>query len=196
MRLTDMVELSGLGRRAPFYFTDAAEVYCPACCVFAADALPARQDILATGGFAAQKPGIYLPDVYASDFYLLEQQHNYISTLAYMRMTNDLVALDINNYELMFAAFVILHEYGHWLHFRRYRYGAEAYLKWLGRQLAPVEAQARLLALIPNDEPLKQDLVSQHIDAYNAMPQEFSANKYALKHLAAFYNKILKQQKK
>lgn len=176
IKIADMVELSGLSRRAPFFLVDCSAEYQAACCHFAGAA-----------------PGIYLPDVYASDFYMLEQQHNYISTLAYMRMTNDLVALDIAHYELMFAAFVILHEYGHWLHFRRYHKGAEAYLQWLGRQLAPVEAQARLLDIIPNDEPLKQELVSQHIDAYNLMPQEFSANKYALKHLPGFWQKIMAQ---
>lgn len=173
VKIADLVELSGLNSRAPFHLVDCSSEYQAACCHFADDA------------------GIYLPDVYASEFYLLEQQNNYISTLAYMRMTNDLVELDIANYELMFAAFVILHEYGHWLHFRRYRKGSAAYVEWLGRQLAPVEAQARLLALIPNDEPLKQELVSQHIDAYNLMPQEFSANKYALKHLPAFWAKIM-----
>lgn len=177
MRISSLVELSGLAERAPFYLTAPTDDYRSACCVFAGDA-----------------PGIYLPDVYAADFYLLEQQHNYISTLAYMRMTNDLVALDIANYDLMFAAFVILHEYGHWLHFRRYRWGVERYLAWLGQQLAPVEAQAELLALIPNDEPLKQELVSQHIDEYNAMPQEFSANKYALRHLPRFWAKIMAQK--
>lgn len=176
MKLAELVEISGLGRRAPIYLVDCHLEYHSACCKF-----------------AGETPGIYLPDVYASEFYLLEQQHNYISTLAYMRMTNDLVALDIERYELAFAAFVLLHEYGHWLHFRRYRKGAEAYLQWLGRQLAPVEAGARLLALIPDDEPLKEELVSQHIDEYNLMLQEFSANKYALKHLPRLWAKIVAQ---
>lgn len=177
MRVKELIELSGLRGRAPIYLIAADNEYQSPCCVFAGNA-----------------PGIYLPDVYASELYLLEQQHNYISTLAYMRMTNDLVALDISNYDLLFAAFVILHEYGHWLHFRRYRWGSERYLAWLGKNLAPIEAQAELLSLIPNDEPLKQELVSQHIDEYNAMPQEFSANKYALTHLADFYTKILAQK--
>lgn len=177
MKIAELVALSGLGERAPIHLVDCRREYHSACCQFAGD-----------------EPGIYLPDVYASDFYLLEQQHNYISTLAYMRMTNDLVALDIDHYELMFAAFVILHEYGHWLHFRRYRWGRERYLAWLGAQLAPLEAQAELLALIPNDEPLKQELVEQHIDSYNLMPQEFSANKYALKHLPQFWRKIMAQK--
>lgn len=193
MRLAELLAISGLAGRAPFYLADCAAAYQPACCAFVsrrelAEALPQDASLTVC---AKERPGIYLPDVYASDFYWLEQRHNYLSTLAYMRMTNDLVALDIANYELVFAAFVLLHEYGHWLHFRRYRRGSLAYIQWLNRQLAPIERQAALLAKIPDGEPLKEELLAQHIDAYNAMPQEFSANKYALKHLPALYNKLL-----
>lgn len=195
MRLADILEISGLAARAPFFLVDCSSGYQPACCAFVA-----RRDIADNVqaefcAFAKEQAGIYLPDVYASDFYWLEQQHNYISTLAYMRMINDLVAMDIEHYELLFASFVVLHEYGHWLHFRRYRGGSLAYIKWLNRQFGPVERQAEILAQIPAAEPIKEDLTAQHIDAYNAMPQEFSANKYALKHLPAFYQKIIKAAK-
>lgn len=197
MRLSDMVKISGLAAKAPFYLLPCGAAYQPVCCAFIArDELAEAAPVGALAEYAAEKPGIYLPDVYASELYWQEQRHNYISTLAYMRMINDLVELDIARYELLFAAFVILHEYGHWLHFRRYHKGASAYIRWLGRQLAPVERQAALLAGLPDDEPLKEELTLQHIDAYNSMPQEFSANKYALKHLPGFYAKILRQIEK
>ena len=64
---------------------------------------------------------------------------------------------------------------------------------WLNRFLAPVERQRDILDLLPDSEPLKEQLVVEHINAYNAMPQEFSANKYALKHVAQLYARLLKK---
>ena len=207
LRLSEIVAVSGLAKKAPFHFIDyslpvegeteqtGSAKYVPAHCQFISQA--DLQTWLACG---AQPPqsldqhelGIYLPDVYASDFYFLEQQNNYISTMAYMRMINDLLPLDIERYEMAFAAFVVLHEYGHWLHFRRCHKSSVEYVLWLNRFLAPVEMQREVLDLLPNNEPLKKQLVAEHINAYNAMPQEFSANKYALKHVAKLYAKLLK----
>ncbi len=109
-----------------------------------------------------------------------------------MRMINDLLPLEIENYELAFAAFVLLHEYGHWLHFRRCHKSGLDYVLWLNKFLAPVERQREILDLLPNTEPVKEALVAEHIDVYNAMPQELSANKYALKHVAGLYARLIK----
>ncbi len=199
LKLQELVEISGLHKKAPFHFMDTAGGYQPACCAFISQ--QELEDWLAgtrtqNSVYDAAELGIRLPDIYASEFFFYEQESNYISTLAYMRMTNDLVAVEIENYELLFAAFVILHEYGHWLHFRRCHKSSLDYVIWLNKQLAPVEQQRRVLDMIPDTEPLKEALVAEHIDVYNAMPQEFSANKYALKHLSAFYAKILRYQRR
>ncbi len=55
-----------------------------------------------------------------------------------------------------------------------------------------MERQREILDLLPNTEPVKEALVAEHIDVYNAMPQELSANKYALKHVAGLYAKLIK----
>ena len=210
MRLSAVVAEAGLAKKAPFHFvnydvsaswavTDGSESpaeYSPAHCQFISQA--DLQSWLACGSqppqaHDQQELGIYLPDIYASDFYFLEQQNNYISTMAYMRMINDLLPLDIERYELAFAAFVVLHEYGHWLHFRRCHKSSVEYVLWLNRFLAPVERQRDILDLLPDSEPLKEQLVVEHINAYNAMPQEFSANKYSLKHVAQLYARLLKK---
>ncbi len=191
MKLRDVAELSGLMGKAPFHWLDCREAYTPAhCCFLAGDEAAALLGDMAAPDDGAV--GIYLPDVYASDFYYLEERSNYISTMAYMRMINDLQSIDIESYELLFAAFVVLHEYGHWLHFRRCHKSGLDYVLWLNRHLAPVEGQRMVLDMIPDSEPLKEGLVAEHINAYNAMPQEFSANKYALKHISGLYHKILR----
>lgn len=196
MKLRDIVAISGLAGKAPWHFVDASGEYQPACCRFISQA--ELEDWLAGSRAAdAQYPpaelGIYLPDVYASELYYLEERANYISTHSYMRMIHDLVEIEIESYDLLFAAFLVLHEYGHWLHFRRCHKSSLDYVVWLNRQLAPVESQREVLDMIPDSEPAKEALVAEHITAYNAMPQELSANKYALKHLNALYTKLLKK---
>ena len=95
---------------------------------------------------------------YASDFYFCEQQHNYISTLAYMRMINDLLPLEIENYELAFAAFVLLHEYGHWLHFRRCHKSGLDYVLWLNKFLAPGGAATRDFGFVAQHRASKRSI--------------------------------------
>ncbi len=140
--------------------------------------------------------GIYLPDVHASELYLQEEQNDPVSTHSYMRMINSLVEIEIESYDLLFAAFLVLHEYGHWLHFRRCRKASLDYVLWLNRFMAPVESQREVLEMIPNSEPAKEELIAEHMTAYNAMPQELSANKYALKHLPALYKRLLRRTAK
>ena len=195
MRLAEVLAVSGLAKKAPFHLLPAGSEYQGAHCRFISQAeLQIWLNERKQPEFPPdeQERGIYLPDVYASYFYFCEQQHNYISTLAYMRMINDLLPLEIENYELAFAAFVLLHEYGHWLHFRRCHKSGLDYVLWLNKFLAPVERQREILDLLPNTEPVKEALVAEHIDVYNAMPQELSANKYALKHVAGLYAKLIK----
>lgn len=196
MKLRDIVGISGLAAKAPWYFVDVSGEYQPACCRFISQA--ELEDWLAgrragDSGYPAAELGVYLPDVYASELYYLEERGNPISTHAYMRMIHDMVEIEIESYELLFAAFLVLHEYGHWLHFRRCHKSSLDYVVWLNRQLAPVESQREVLDMIPDSEPAKEALAVEHINAYNAMPQELSANKYALKHLAALYNKLLQK---
>ena len=196
MKLHDTVAISGLSAKAPWHFMDVSGGYQSAYCQFISQA--ELEDWLAgsrraADQYSAVELGIYLPDVYASELYYQEERGNSISTHSYMRMIHDLVEIDIENYDLLFAAFLVLHEYGHWLHFRRCHKSSLDYVVWLNRQLAPVENQREVLDMIPDSEPAKEALVAEHITAYNAMPQELSANKYALKHLAALYNKLLKK---
>ena len=116
MRLAEVLAVSGLAKKAPFHLLPAGSEYQGAHCRFISQAeLQIWLNERKQPEFPPdeQERGIYLPDVYASDFYFCEQQHNYISTLAYMRMINDLLPLEIENYELAFASFVLLHEYGH-----------------------------------------------------------------------------------
>lgn len=201
MLIRDVLAASGLAKKAPFHLVDCGRDYTSPYCCFISQAelelwLGERREPAAGDNLGAEELGVYLPDVYASDFYFQEERCNRLSTMAYMRMINDLLDFEIERYELAFAAFALLHEYGHWLHFRRCHKGRLDYVLWLNRYLAPVESQRELLEMIPNDEQVKEQLVLEHIDAYNAMPQELSANKYALKHVAALYHKLLKLEKK
>ena len=191
MKLRTVAELSGLMGKAPFHWMDCSGGYASAHCRF----LSGRDAAAELGEMAAvddDRVGIFLPDVYASEFFFQEESANYISTMAYMRMINDLQSVDIETYDLLFASFVVLHEYGHWLHFRRCRKSGRDYVLWLEKHLAPVERQRIILDMIPDSEPVKEELVVEHINTYNAMPQEFSANKYALKHVAGLYQKVLR----
>lgn len=199
MRMSEVLAASGLGKKAPFHLMDCSREYTsPYCCFISRGELELwlgerrEPDNDPNGAQGAAELGIYLPEVYASDFYLREESCNRLATMAYMRMINDLLDFEIERYELAFAAFCLLHEYGHWLHFRRCHKGRLDYVLWLNRYLAPVESQRELLEMIPNEEQIKEQLVLEHIDAYNAMPQELSANKYALKHVAALYNKLVR----
>lgn len=190
MRLSEIVAVSGLAGRAPFNLSDCSGGYLSAHCRF----LSGREAAENLGDMAApedDRVGIFLPDVYASEFFYQEERTNYISTMAYMRMINDLQSVEIESYDLLFASFVVLHEYGHWLHFRRSRKSGLDYVLWLDKFLAPVERQRQVLDMIPDSEPIKEELVVEHINAYNAMPQEFSANKYALKRVGKLYQKVL-----
>lgn len=196
MKLRDIVAISGLARKAPWHFVDVSGEYQSACCRFISQA---ELEAWLAGSraedsqYPAAELGIYLPDVYASELYYLEERANYVSTHSYMRMIHDLLEIEIESYDLLFAVFLVLHEYGHWLHFRRCHKSSLDYVVWLNRELAPVESQREVLDMIPDSEPAKEALVAEHINAYNAMPQELSANKYALKHLSALYSKLLKK---
>lgn len=201
MLISEVLAVSGLAKRAPFHMLDCGREYTSPYCCFISQAelelwLGERREPPAGAELGAAELGIYLPEIHASEFYFQEERCNYLSTLAYMRMINDLLDFEIDHYELAFAAFALLHEYGHWLHFRRCHKGRLDYVLWLNRYLAPVESQRELLELIPNEEPVKEQLVLEHIDAYNAMPQELSANKYALKHVSALYQKLLRYMKR
>lgn len=190
MKLREVAELSGLMDKAPFNWLDCRAGYQSAHCRFLSGRDAARHlgDMTAADD---DRVGIFLPDVYASEFFYQEERGNYISTMAYMRMINDLQSVEIESYDLLFACFVVLHEYGHWLHFRRCRKSGLDYVLWLDKHLAPVERQRMVLDMIPDAEPLKEELVVEHINAYNAMPQEFSANKYALKRVGRLYRLVL-----
>jgi hypothetical protein len=195
LKLRELVKISGLDKKAPFHFMDCSAEYQSAhCCFITQHELEnwLAGNLQPEDEFDEQELGIFLPDLYASDFYMQEERNNYISTLSYMRMINDMMEIEIEHYELVFAVFSILHEYGHWLHFRRCHKSNLDYVIWLNRSLAPVEQQREILKMIPDTEPMKEVLVAEHIDSYNAMPQEFSANKYALKHIKSLYMKILK----
>lgn len=200
MKIKDLVEILEVNKKVPFHFTEfvAGEaVYEPIHCRFVSDA--ELENFFACGeddDYMLSDLGVFLPDLHLHEIYLLEMEANSISTRCYMAMISEILDIPIEDYDLLYGIFVIYHEYGHWLHFRRCRKSNLEYAFWINQFMAPVEAQREILDMLPDADPAKEALVADHINAYNAMPHEFSANKYALKHLKDAYKKVKKVQAK
>ena len=118
--------------------------------------------------------------------------YDYIGTI---NMIRKVVAVDKDNEKLLFALFLILHEFGHWNDF--VSKGRKPYVYTQDKEERKKLYDFKLKIL--NDESLYylsqykvKERVREYFNRYNSLPSEKSANEYAISKLCDVY-RILKE---
>ena len=130
------------------------------------------------------KVGLHFPDISIDEYYLLECQRNPAAIEAEMEELQKVISIDKKDVPLIWATFCVLHEYGHWIHFKNSNMTAKKYCeeRFSGHQrLIPME---RRIAAIPDFYPGKWMLEKELHRAYAELPDEKAANEYAIEHIA------------
>lgn len=140
--------------------------------------------------YTKEELGVYVPDLTIDEFISLEKERNYVHDI--MNLVSYTITVPMNEYNLIFAIFCLLHEVGHWIQFIEMGLSSYDYFQWDKRYRADLVKDSKIIYNMPDNLFEKHILVKDYNERYRKIPSEMAADKYAFKHI----NKSIKVVRK
>lgn len=127
--------------------------------------------------------GLHFPNITIDYYYELEKMRNPVAQRINMEnLQNNRIMNDMEKH-LWFALFCVLHEIGHWHHFKMSGLSAIDYEKSIHAITEVYENYANMIYKMSNINPLKIICAEQyHRESHEKIPSEKAADEYALEH--------------
>lgn len=137
--------------------------------------------------------GLHFPDLGLEEYYELEKARNPVGISTHIYEISSQIRINIEDIPIVFAVYCVLHEYGHWLHFKKSGLTSCEYYEQEKKERLPHENTAREIYKMADWDPYKRYLAERYDrEIYSKFSSEAAANKYALEHIQESLNKIYK----
>lgn len=135
--------------------------------------------------------GLYFPDITTSEYYQLENSRNPIAIEAILEKISQQMSVYTSECPILFSVHCVLHEYGHWIHFKRTGKSPYEYVR-LGieerKQYTKIEQG---IYAMDDRNPLKLLSARRYYDEiYSQFPPEKFANEFAAEHFCDAIEKV------
>jgi hypothetical protein len=127
--------------------------------------------------------GIYIPDITVEELYDLE---NYRNSTNLRKVINDISCLfqvRIDKQKIIFATYVVLHEIGHWINFKKSGMTSLEYSLWDSEFRKVASQYSAKVRAMPNNLPVKYLYAEKAVEMYKNIPSEKLADEYAFKNI-------------
>lgn len=125
--------------------------------------------------------GLYLPDITATEYFQLENNRNPIGVESIINQISQHMMAFIVEYPILLATFSVLHEYGHWIHYKNSGKSSYEYARMETDERKPYEKTAREIYAMNDWDPFKTILVRRyHNEIYSQFTSEKFANEFAI----------------
>ncbi|MCC8153166.1 MAG: hypothetical protein LIP01_02475 [Tannerellaceae bacterium] len=127
------------------------------------------------------KCGLYIPDISTDEFMATQKKGNPDSVRTIMGAI--LGKISVEEYNLTYAVFCILHELGHWVYYKESGMTDDEFYLHERPGRKEVTDLANRIRALPVGDPMIPTLCAQHEEMYRNLPSEKAADQYALEHL-------------
>ena len=139
--------------------------------------------------------GLHFPDLSLEEYYELEKARNPVGISNHICEVSSQMKININDIPIVFAVHCVLHEYGHWLYFKKTGLTSYQYCEQEKNERQPYENTAREIYKMPDWDPYKRYLAERYDkEIYSKFSSEAAANKYALEHIQDALTKIFESK--
>lgn len=130
--------------------------------------------------YDASDVGLHFPDIDVYEYYELEKARNPVGIIVCMEELSSQTIIPVEEFPIVWAIYSVLHEYGHWLHFKNSRLTSYEYCEKESEERQPHEAVAKKLRDMPDWYPSKMALAKRyHLEIYLQFTSEKYADEYA-----------------
>ncbi len=190
-RIVEILEID-----VPVFFTPEAEldrrnyIYCS---IIGKDELKAIVEATHNTGteYECTDMGLHFPDVDVMKYYELEKHRNPVGMdIRIKEITNEIETI-LAEIPILLAVYCVIHEYGHWIHFKKSNLSSYEY--WMNEHEArkPYSGIQQQIYEMPDNYPLKYVYEEKYErEIYAAFPSEKAANNYAMEHFKEAVKKI------
>lgn len=135
--------------------------------------------------------GLHLPDIMSSEYFQLENGRNPVAVESIInQISQQMMAFEVE-YPILLSLFCVLHEYGHWVHFKNSGKSPYEYAQMEANERTQHEKTAQGIYAMDDWDPYKILLARRyHNEIYSQFTSEKFANEYALEHFADAIEKV------
>lgn len=123
--------------------------------------------------------GIYLADITINELYELIKECNPVAVDEAINDISYIFLVKLDEYSLIYAIYVILHEVGHWWDFKASGKTSLEYTLWDSEFRREPHKFAKEIYQMPDDSFEKWQLAKIQVDMYKEIPSEKAADTYA-----------------
>lgn len=135
--------------------------------------------------------GLHLPDITATEYLELENSRNPVAVESIINLISQHMIAFIVEYPILLATFSVLHEYGHWVHYKNSGKSPYEYALMETNERRPHEKTARGINAMDDWDPYKIILGRRyHNEIYSQFTSEKFANEYAMEHFDDALEKV------
>lgn len=135
--------------------------------------------------------GLHMPDVMSSEYFQLESGRNPVAVESIINHISQRMMVFNVEYPILLSLFCVLHEYGHWVHFKNSGKSPYEYARMEANERAEHEKTAQGICAMDDWDPYKIVLARRyHNEIYSNFTSEKFANEYALEHFADAIKKV------
>lgn len=135
--------------------------------------------------------GLHLPDITATEYLELENSRNPVGIESIFNLISQQMIAFIAEYPILLATFSVLHEYGHWIHFKNSGKTPYEYAQEEANERKLHEKTVRGIYLMDDWDPYKVIQARRyHNEIYSQYTSEKFANEYAMEHFADALEKV------
>ncbi len=195
IKLTDLVTILHLDEKAPIHYQPPENLNRENYIFFRFMSQQEKTDIENKSWnknteYPKEELGIYVPDVTIDEFIDLEKERNYVHEI--INLVSYTITVPMDEYNLVFAIFCLLHEVGHWIHFKKMGLTSYDYFQWDKRYRADLVCDGNKIYNMPDNSFEKHILVREYNERYRKIPSEMAADTYALEHINESINIVRK----
>lgn len=135
--------------------------------------------------------GLHLPDITATEYHELENSRNPVAVEFIIDLISQHMIAFKTEYPILLATFSVLHEYGHWVHYKNSGKTPYEYAQMETNERKPYEKTVRGIKAMDDWNPFKIILGRRyHNEIYSKFTSEKFANEYAMEHFADVLEKV------
>lgn len=134
--------------------------------------------------------GVYFANVDIEKYYEFEYKYNPCQLGEVMDDISYLFVLNFEDKPIIYATYVILHEIGHWINFKKSGMTSLEYAKWDSDFRRESSKYSDFVREIPDGHPMKWVYAEEAVEKYRNIPSETLADDYAFKNLKSSLNKL------
>lgn len=127
--------------------------------------------------------GVYIPDIEIDRLVFLEKCRNPWNIEYILDLISFKIKVPIDEYNLIYSLFSILHEVGHWLNFIKLGITGYEYYIEDSKYRLEVRKEGETIYKLPDDHYMKRKLADSFNEKYRKIPNEASADEYAFERI-------------